>query len=432
MMGQNMMNQNMMGQNMMNLNIMNNNQFMMNNNDNNEINSLNKEGSIQFPKDKIIIDNTDNLFISVLNQINIRKKQFENKNQNGITIFINFYDNVLDLGLDLRLYVRKLIDYIFDEIFGELVQKIIWERQDKNQTTEDIIQNPIIEYKRSRKNDYSDVLFLEYKGKNLNELMNKTCKDIGLKNGETIFLKKKQFEIEVEFFASTGLKVIMQTYYDELIFNLIKRYMRKIGLYESLIGTSVIFLFNADMIQNSQKTVGELSIKNGYTITVIDNNNVIGAGGPAIDFVDVSSKIVKKLEFSKDAPKWREVCKGLNIFGICSNKNCIAKGKEVIYKTKLKEEGLNFCLNNEIVNIKCPICNKIINPKTCGFWKCEYQFIGTKIEDGEEKEYDSKTKETKGDEFEYFNPYENGKVRWTSLNIFVLPKQRIKYKSINN
>lgn len=96
----------------MNLNIMNNNQFMMNNNDNNEINSLNKEGSIQFPKDKIIIDNTDNLFISVLNQINIRKKQFENKNQNGITIFINFYDNVLDLGLDLRLYVRKLIDYI--------------------------------------------------------------------------------------------------------------------------------------------------------------------------------------------------------------------------------------------------------------------------------------------------------------------------------
>ena len=64
--------------------------------------------------------------------------------------------------------------------------------------------------------------------------------------------------------------------------------------------------------------------------------------------------------------------------------------------------------------------------------KCEYQFVGTKIEDGEEKEYDSKTKETKGDEFEYFNPYEKGKVRWTSLNIFVLPKQRIKYKSINN
>ena len=107
-----LMNQNKMGQNMMNLNIMNNNQFMMNNNDNNEINSLNKEGSIQIPKDKIIIDNTDDLFISVLNQINIRKKQFENKNQNGVTIFINFYDNVLDLGLDLRLYVRKLIDYI--------------------------------------------------------------------------------------------------------------------------------------------------------------------------------------------------------------------------------------------------------------------------------------------------------------------------------
>ena len=71
-----MMNQNMMDQNMMGQNMMNNNQFMMNN--------LNKEGR---RKDNIIIDNSDDLFI--LNQINIRKKQFENQNQNGVTIFIN-------------------------------------------------------------------------------------------------------------------------------------------------------------------------------------------------------------------------------------------------------------------------------------------------------------------------------------------------------
>ena len=209
--------------------------------------------------------------------------------------------------------------------------------------------------------------------------MNKKCKDIGLKNGETIFLKKKKFEIKVEFDASSGLRVQMQTYYDELIFDLIKRYMKKIGLSESLIGTTIFFILNGEVIQNSKKTVGELSIKNGYKITVFDKYSIIGAGGPAIDFVD----------------EWREVCKGLNIFGICSNKNCIAKGKEVIYKTELKEEGLNFCLNNEIVNIKCPICNKIIKPKTCGFWKCEYQFVGTKIEDGEEKNMILKLKKQK-------------------------------------
>ena len=84
--------------------------------------------------------------------------------------------------MDLRFYVGKLIDYIFNEVFGELIQNIIWERQDTNQTTEDIIKNSIIEYKRIRTNDYSDDLFLEYKGKNLIGSNNKACKDIGLIN----------------------------------------------------------------------------------------------------------------------------------------------------------------------------------------------------------------------------------------------------------
>ena len=63
----------------------------------------------------------------------------------------------------------------------------------------------------------------------------------------------------------------------------------------------------------------------------MNTNNLIGAGNPPIDFVDVSSKIVKKLRFKDNAPKWRKACKGLNIFGIRSNKRCSAKGKEVIY-----------------------------------------------------------------------------------------------------
>ena len=47
----------------------------------------------------------------------------------------------------------------------------------------------------------------------------------------------------------------------------------------------------------------------------------------------------------------------------------------------------------------------IIVPKTCGFWNCEYQFVGNKIEEGALKHVDTKNKETK--DFEYFNPYEN-------------------------
>ena len=88
--------------------------------------------------------------------------------------------------------------------------------------------------------------------------------------------------------------------------------MEKMRLPESLIGESIIFIFNGYIIKNLKlkETVGELYIKNDSTIVVFDQNNIIGAGGPVINFVDVSSNIVKKLEFSEDDPKWREVCKG--------------------------------------------------------------------------------------------------------------------------
>ena len=89
-----------------------------------------------------------------------------------------------------------------------------------------------------------------------------------------------------------------------------------------------------------------------------------------------------------------------------------------------------FVLNDEIVNIKCPMCERIFKPKTCGFYKCEYQFKGKKIENGFVVEYDSKTKETNGDKFEYFDPFGNKEIQWIELKIFLLPIQEIKYIEI--
>ena len=71
-----------------------------------------------------------------------------------------------------------------------------------------------------------------------------------------------------------------------------------------------------------------------------------------------------------------------------------------------------------------------MKPKTCGFWKCEYQFDGKKIEEGEVKSFKTEPKETKDDNFEYFDPFENDEVQWLQLEIYVLPKQEIKYKNI--
>ena len=152
-------------------------------------------------------------------------------------------------------------------------------------------------------------------------------------------------------------------------------------------------------------------------------------------FLDPSKAKIRKLEILTKAPKWRYISEGLNIFGICINKDCEAYKKEVIYRAlenhgPLPEKGIVFNMIKNRNKIKCPICNRIFDPITCGFYKCEYQFIGKKNEDGVEEDYDSKTRETKGDDMEYYEPNKGKKAKWFKLKIFVLPFQKIKYKQI--
>jgi len=99
-----------------------------------------------------------------------------------------------------------------------------------------------------------------------------------------------------------------------------------------------------------------------------------------------------------------------------------------VYPDSYNVMQTNFMQLGAMQGWQCPLCKKIFKPKTCGFWKCEYQFSGKKINDGEVEYYDSKPKETKGDEFEYFDPFGNKEVQWIELNIYVLPKQSVKYQ----
>ena len=153
-----------------------------------------------------------------------------------------------------------------------------------------------------------------------------------------------------------------------------------------------------------------------------------GGGSFLLDFTNVEKGLIENLSFSESAPEWRNVKKGLNLFGLCKNSKCKAFDKEVIHKVGIIHKKYN--LQENILNIKCPICKGIVVPKTCGFWDCEYQFEGNKIEEGKVKHVDTRCRETKGDNFEYYNPFENGSALWTDLNIYVIEKQEIKY--LNN
>ena len=168
-------------------------------------------------------------------------------------------------------------------------------------------------------------------------------------------------------------------------------------------------------------------LENGNIFNVEFEGRIYGGGGLGqLEFIDVDELAKpKNLKFSKTAPKWRKVSKGLNLFGKCINKKCEAYNEEVIYNSGI---NIKFDFNSDRKEIKCPICSKNFIPMTMGFWKCEYQIKGEKLKNGDYEEVDINGKETKGDNFEYYDPYKNSTTYWSNLMIFTGHRQKMKYR----
>ena len=76
--------------------------------------------------------------------------------------------------------------------------------------------------------------------------------------------------------ASSGLTLIMPTPHNTPIKTFLRNYIKKLGLGEGVLGSSIIFLFNAEIIDvNDDKPVS--FFPDNASITVIDVGNVIGA-----------------------------------------------------------------------------------------------------------------------------------------------------------
>ena len=360
-----------------------------------------------------------------------------NKNINnfGTKIYIN-YNNLekIELYLDLSLQVKYLVSIIFGLILSKSDVKNYYIRMEKNQTTKQIIQNPINFY--GSDSLYKNTIYLEFNNIDLNQISERTGFEIGLKEGDELLLKLKKkcynelksLKIEniIKFKENGDDKNIIcfPSFKEEIISNMIKRFIKYINAdYDKC-----YFIFNGDNLNNNSKKIKDILALN----SIIDFQHPSLIGGLEFIFTDVSKEKIKNLKFSKTAPVWRKVKEGLNIFGFCPDKGCITNKKEVVYIPKamdIKDNHFMFNIIEERENMLCPICKTIIKAKTIGFYKCEYQIIGRKIENGKLIEYDSKPKETKDDNFEYFSPDENGEVEWTKLFVYILPKQKIKYQS---
>ena len=342
-------------------------------------------------------------------------------NKNDSKIYMNYYNIVKsEVYINLNLPTEEIISNIFGQLFYPNFVKKVHKRIEKNQTTQYIISNPISEINEEKSLfNYSNFLYLEFKGNKLSYLSKLKEGDIlSLKLSEDIyneistFPKDRQITIKLD----NNLLGCFAMSRKGLPYNKFKKLFNNKKYYNS-------YLVKDDAVS--------------YSFNFIPLGQYMGAGGDCyggLMFIDPSNSNIKQLSLSEKGPKWRYISEGLNIFGICENPYCEAYKKQVIFRAlkgnrPLPEKGMIFDMIENILNIRCPMCNKIImEPETCGFFKCEYQFIGKRIENGEPKDYDSKTRETNGNKMDYLEQKGEKKVKWTKLKIYVLPIQKIKYE----
>ena len=124
-----------------------------------------------------------------------------------------------------------------------------------------------------------------------------------------------------------------------------------------------------------------------------------GAGSAHI-FTDPEKVKPKGIKFSDKASFYRTLSKGMNILGICENKNCMAFKKEVIYKFRFGTFDLIDDMKNNPP--ECPTCEfRLREVSTCAFWQCKYSYVGVKYENKQLKDLNYSNSNSKKDEVDY-------------------------------
>ena len=135
-------------------------------------------------------------------------------------------------------------------------------------------------------------------------------------------------------------------------------------------------------------------------------------GGPGVEFVDVANTDALRTDaWSKDAPKWRYACHGLNIEGQCTNSTCAGYKQMVIAMYHF----VNFDLINSVPS--CPLCNTTFAPIKPGFSNCWWRVVGIKSDGSQIATPYRKA----GDAYTTYDEGKAGMATFKHLNIEVRP-----------
>lgn len=210
----------------------------------------------------------------------------------------------------------------------------------------------------------------------------------------------------------------------ETVHEALLRYLTSKNYPDILESGRCFFRFGNKVISTQENLKNKLSnlVKNNqlleFGIKRNDNKEEHLYSEEAFDFANVTKGPTKRDCTAKDAPDYRYVGRGLNIYGTCVFKKCDLFQKNVIVMMRKCKVDLGSDVYGN--DIPCPHCSVNVKPITCGFHMCKYK-IGGRMVEGKEVKDIPEINDVANDEnsSNYYNPDFTGMSKFLSLSIEV-------------
>ena len=178
--------------------------------------------------------------------------------------------------------------------------------------------------------------------------------------------------------------------------------------------------YDGVVLKDSRK-IKDYEIEDKDIIQSLSTSKGGEVGSAAKGFTDPTKVGPIRYSTTTEGPDYLIVKKGINFFGNCVNKNCIAYNKEVSSPFGFGTFDLMKDLdpNNEKCP-KCPACEiPLLKLETCGFMLCSYKYNGKKIENDGIVPVNYEKRISEPDKLDYFDAGKDGenKSLWIDLKI---------------
>ena len=162
---------------------------------------------------------------------------------------------------------------------------------------------------------------------------------------------------------------------------------------------------NFQIIKNDKElNVSDIELEEEDCLTIRDNGN---SEANPVFLPDLADENIEHLPIEDNIgiDRWLIVRPGLNLIGECNIKNCFVRGKMVINSV----DNSSSCYNYDHVKnrgmMKCPECGNDIVCKNICFYKCYYNYYGSKANDPVNENFGEEIPN-----FEYININDNNTV----------------------